>query len=141
MRMAIEKGWGNHLAVDIGQEHSLVPSNVISCEYMRHGTYAIGPQGDLYMCPASAGDARYSIGKIVQGEAQWNSSYYDVLTRDPSTIAPCKTCELLPMCGGGCAIGSAVAHQDYHTAFCNFTKEILYERLKSYLAFKYPEKF
>lgn len=141
IKMAQEKGWGTHLAVDLGEEHSLVPSNVVSCEYLRYGVYAVDPQGDLYICPASAGNPQYCVGKIVEGGAQWNTSYYDAITRDPSTVAPCNTCEVLPMCGGGCALGSAVTHQSYQGAFCNFTKDMLYQRLKSYLMVKYPEKF
>lgn len=141
MKMAIEKGWGNHLAVDIGEEHSLVPSNVASCDYVKDGMYSIDPFGDIYVCPASAGDITYRVGNLRNGTAEWNSSYYHILTRDPSLIAPCNNCEMLPMCGGGCSIASYFKYEDYHKTFCNFTKEQIYERLKTHLKFKYPEKF
>lgn len=141
MRMAIERGWRNHMALEIGQEHSLVPANVISCDYVKRGVYSIDPFGDIYICPASGGDRRYRVGELCNGTVEWNSSYYNILTRDPSLIGPCRKCEMLPMCGGGCAIASYFKYEDYNTTFCNFNKEQIYERLKTYLRFKYPEKF
>jgi uncharacterized protein len=140
MKMAVEKGWGPHLAIEIGQEHSLIPMNVTSCDYVKHGSYAVDPGGDIYMCPASAGDTRYCIGTLKSDGVQWNSSYYHILTRDPTLLSPCKECELLPACGGGCVIASYLKHKDYDTAFCNFTRDLIQERIRAHLKFKYPEK-
>ncbi len=141
VKMAQERGWADHLAVNIGQEHSLVPINIISCDYVKHGMYSIDPVGDIYMCPASAGDTQYRIGKIQNGAVKWNTSYYNIITRDPSRIDTCKQCELLPACGGGCAIASYLKYKDYYTAFCGFNRDLIYERIKKHLKFKYPEKF
>ena len=141
MKMALNQGWENHLAFDIGQEHSLIPANVTSCDYVKHGMYAIDPLGDIYMCPASAGDTQYRIGTLQKGAVEWFPSYYSIITRDPSLIEPCTQCELLPACGGGCAVASYLKYKDYSTTFCNFNKDIIYERIEAYLTFKYPEKF
>lgn len=141
MKMAIERGWRTHMAIDIGQEHSLVPANTTSCDYVRHGSYSVDPLGDIYICPASGGKTQYRVGTLRNGTVEWNSSYYNILTRDPSLIEPCTMCEVLPMCGGGCALASYFKYEDYHTAFCNFNKEQIYERLKAHLKFRYPEKF
>ena len=141
MKMAQEKGWGDHLAFDIGQEHTLVPSNIMSCDYVKHGMYSLDPLGDIYMCPASAGDTQYCIGKIHKGIPEWNAAYYNIITRDPSLIDLCAACEYLPACGGGCAIASHLKYKDYSTTFCNFTKDIIYERITAHLRLKYPEKF
>lgn len=141
LRMAIERGWKDHLAVDIGQEHSLVPVNVASCDYVKDGIYSIDPLGDVYVCPASGGDITYRVGTLRNGTVMWNSSYYNIITRDPSLRAPCTNCRILPMCGGGCSIAAYFKYKDYHKTFCNFNKELIYERLKAHLKFKYPEKF
>ncbi|MBU7016215.1 MAG: radical SAM protein [Theionarchaea archaeon] len=140
MNMAIEKGWKDHLAVDLGESHSLVSLNIVSCEYAQYGKYSIDPYGDIYMCPASAGRTQYRIGKLENG-GTWFPAYYHVMTRDPSLTLPCNQCEMLPMCGGGCSIASYFKYEDYHKTHCNFTKELIYERLKAYLQFRYPEKF
>lgn len=141
MQMALERGWKNHMAIDIGSEHSLVPRNVTSCDYVRRGIYSIDPLGDIYICPASGGHIQYRAGKLCNGNVEWSPSYYHILTRDPTLIAPCNECEILPMCGGGCSIGSFYKYTDYHKSFCSFIKEQMYEKLKAYLRFRYPEKF
>ena len=141
VKMAQERGWENNLAVNIGQEHSLVPVNVLSCDYVKHGMYSIDPGGDIYMCPASAGDTQYRIGKIQNGAAVWNASYYNIVTRDPSRIDPCNRCEFLPACGGGCAVASYLKYRDYNTVFCGFNKDLIFERIRAHLMLKYPEKF
>jgi uncharacterized protein len=140
MKMALDRGWGTHLAVNIGQEHCLVPTNVTSCAYVKDGMYSIDPQGDIYMCPASAGSTQYRIGKICNGAATWEPSYYHIITRDPTLIEPCTACDVLPACGGGCAIASYFKYADYHTTFCKFTRDIIYERLRAHLKFRYPER-
>jgi uncharacterized protein len=124
--MAKEKGWESHVIVGTTEYHG------VSCRYVQHGTYSIGPLGDIYVCPAVAGDARYRIGKI-KGSVEWYPQYYAVMTRDPSLTVPCKTCEFLPLCKGGCPVASFAQEETQ----CNFTKEVLYERLKLYLESRY----
>lgn len=130
VEVAREKGWEPHLTAD----NTEYRSTGTSCRYVRHGMYSIGPNGDIYACPAVAGDTQYQIGKIQNGCAEWYPAYYNVLTRDPSLTVPCMTCEFLPLCRGGCPIASFQG-----TTQCNFTKEVLYERLKTYVKSRYPE--
>lgn len=130
-QMAKEQGWGTHLG-GLG-EHQLVSAG-LSCGYVKRGTYAIDPEGGIYICPALAGTPQYKAGKIQNGSAEWYPVYYDILTGDPSLTAPCNTCELLPLCRGGCPI----AFYSMDKTQCN-SKELLYERLKAYLEFQYPE--
>ena len=132
MEVAQELGWGNHL-VDPDKEKSL--SAGLSCEYMRYGTYSIDPEGNIHVCPALAGNNVYKTGNIHNGSVEWFPLHYTVLTWDPSLVAPCNTCELLPLCKGGCPLASL---QERKT--CTLS-EHLYEQLISYLELRYSDRF
>ena len=133
MKMARDQGWGAHLSADFGEGQPLLSTGALSCGYIKCGIYSIDPEGDIYICPALAGDTRYRTGKIENGSAEWYPAYYDILTRDPSSEAPCNVCEVLPLCGGGCPIASSVREDGSQ---CH-SREILYDRLKAYLESHY----
>ncbi|MBU7044856.1 MAG: SPASM domain-containing protein [Theionarchaea archaeon] len=130
--MALRLGWGNHLAVDPDKDQPM--SAGLSCGYVRHGTYSIDPEGDIYICPALAGNDMYRIGKI-RNEVEWFPLYYTVQTWDPSMVTPCNTCELLPLCKGGCPVASLQGKKT-----CN-SSEQLYEQLKAYVESQYSDKY
>jgi uncharacterized protein len=132
METATNLGWGNHITVDPDKDQPM--SAGLSCGYVRHGTYSIDPEGDIYICPALAGNDVYRTGKI-HNEVEWFPLYYTVLTWDPSMITPCNMCELLPLCKGGCPVASL---QEKKT--CN-SSEQLYEQLKTYVESQYSDKF
>ncbi len=135
MQMTRERGWGAHLTGDPTKNTS--KSVVVACGYVTQGTYSIDPGGDVYLCPAVAGNPQYRTGTVGHGSCEWYPLYYDIITRDPSLTPPCHTCELLPLCGGGCPLASLA--QDNKTE-CSSARK-LYGRLKAYLESRYPERF
>ncbi len=121
---------------------TLQRKKILPCNSERKGMYVIDPHGDVYLCFFTAGQKEFSMGSIKEkGEISWNPSYYEIMSRNPSDFAECRSCPLLPMCGGGCHIRAYKQKGSYSNPHCGNTKEVAEERIKLYLRQKYPQKF
>ena len=108
------------------------------CSTVSKGIIAIGPNGDIYKCPAFVGRSLKTIGNI-------NDGFYNKFTnnRVEKLSKKCRLCKYLPICHGGCLaikenLGEEFCFYDanhiilnsYATNKYNFTKkEIDYNRL------------
>ena len=61
----------------------------------------IGPHGEQYMCPRDIGDETLVIGHIKDFFSE-NKTYSKSYENDPTEHPVCKTCDVLPLCLGGC---------------------------------------
>ena len=112
------------------------------CGSEKKGKYVIDPFGDVYLCFFTAGQKEHCIGTISQGgTVQWNTSFYEIMGRNPLQFPECYHCNLLPMCGGGCHIRAYKQRGMYNAPHCGSTKELAEERIKLYLKQKYPGRF
>lgn len=71
----------------------------LACTAVQYGAYVVDPDGDLYSCFNVIGDKEKKIGDV---NHMWalNSEYIKWLLHEPT--GECLTCNLLPMCAGGC---------------------------------------
>ncbi len=121
---------------------TLQKQKILPCNFERKGRYVVDPFGDVYLCFFTAGQKEHSIGTVGQGGAvEWNSRFYDIMSRNPLEFQECHSCNLLPMCGGGCHIRACKTEGTYLAPHCGSIKEMAEERIKLYLRQKYPERF
>lgn len=111
------------------------------CEHLKPGNYVIDPSCDLFLCPSTALDKRFKIGKIRDDGVAWKSVYYEIHTRDPLDFEECRNCIYLPMCGGGCPVHAYKKKGTHHAPYCGINKEFTASRVLSYLRSWHPEKF
>lgn len=111
------------------------------CEHLKPGNYVIDPSCDLYLCPSTALDTKYKIGKICEDGVAWRSVYYDIHTRNPFDFEDCRNCVYLPMCGGGCPVHAYNKKGTFYAPYCGINKEFTAARVLSYLRNWHPEKF
>jgi len=66
-------------------------------------SYVIDAEGYIYKCWCDIGDAERCVGSIVDANpVASNDVYLKYMMLDPTIIEPCKTCNVLPICMGGC---------------------------------------
>lgn len=111
------------------------------CEHLKTRNYVIDPSCDLYLCPSTALDRRYKIGKICEDGAAWEGIYYDIYTRNPLDFEDCRNCVYLPSCGGGCPVHACKKNGTFRAPYCGINKEFTAGRVLSYLRNWHPEIF
>lgn len=103
--------------------------------------YIFDPQGNIYTCITSLGGDR-RVGSVNdQGGIVWESELFEFLGRDPLKIPECKTCEYLPMCGGGCPHTAVLTHGTYQSTVCGGSKKVHFGIIHTYLRRKFPDRF
>lgn len=73
----------------------------IHCGARKPNSFNIGPLGNLYKCEHHVGRPEYSVGNVFTGICK-NESY--IWWVNSEVDEKCKTCKILPICQGGCAI-------------------------------------
>lgn len=76
------------------------------CEAVRENSFTIDPSGIIYKCSAMVGREEYSVGNVTK---DWDSSSYNSVNVSFMTSDAwknCMNCKFLPLCGGGCRLGS-----------------------------------
>lgn len=142
LQLAKDKGWGNKMNIDSGAEHSLIQYNTIPCEYLQEGKYVIDPSANIYKCPTSAGHEKFKVGTITtNGKYIFNSTYYSIMTKNPTLIDPCKDCYFLPICSGPCPITAYDATGSYKEGWCGQTKNLLTQSLITHFKFVFSDRY
>jgi len=73
------------------------------CEVDRGEVLAFGPDGLIYVCPESAGIARYAVGVYSPRYRLWPRRLERWKRRSVLTLPECQQCNIATFCGGGCA--------------------------------------
>ncbi|MBD3227513.1 MAG: radical SAM protein [Candidatus Lokiarchaeota archaeon] len=140
----IPKLWS--LAIEKGFNLDLRPINSPTyCGSMTDSSYIIDPNLDIYRCFGSVGDRNHVIGRISNGKFEKNYNYYNYMSRCPfdfdfEKYKKCETCDLLPSCGGGCALASWVKYGTYNKPACGYLTNLIKERIKLYLKIKHLQE-
>lgn len=133
----LETGWKQqHRAPDVLQKQKFV-----SCNNEKAGRYTIDPWGNVFSCFFRAGDQDFKAGSITSEGIEWTPLYYNMVTRDATTLDECLDCKFLPFCGGGCSMRAFVQKGTFDTNHCGTIKKLMPERIKIYLKKAYPNKF
>lgn len=64
--------------------------------------YVIAADGAIYKCWSDIGNLDKSIGNILESFNYSNDIYLKYMLFDPTQLSPCKECDILPICMGGC---------------------------------------
>jgi radical SAM additional 4Fe4S-binding domain len=90
------------MIVDKGIQTEVIPrSHVISCSSVTQWGFLIGPDGMMYKCMEVLGNESECVGrlgepvKVSDGSAKWLN--WDILRQEK-----CRSCNILPLCLGGC---------------------------------------
>lgn len=132
--------WEN--AFKRGFNISLRPrSKYVYCGSQTNFSWTVGPYGDLYKCANFVGLDDHVVGYIREDGTLSSISldYYDFMSRDPLEYEECRNCEILPLCGGGCAGWIYEESKTYHTHKCPVAKWTLRKQLKLYAKYKYGQ--
>lgn len=88
------------------------------CEAMRDNTYTIDPEGAIYKCAAMAGRKQFSIGNIEDELENILFSPQNIAYITSDAWKQCKKCPFVPLCGGGCRLGSVSANGTFDDVSC-----------------------
>ena len=87
-------------------QHNIVQYPSLKSNYCgadRLGGYLIDAEGYLYKCWHDLGVPDKRIGSLVKKDYHpINNTYFEYMLFDPTLKEPCKDCNLLPVCMGGC---------------------------------------
>ncbi|OWA35414.1 hypothetical protein B9G55_12275 [Saccharibacillus sp. O16] len=91
------------LAIQKGLHISYYPMYTpVACAAISENSLVIQPDGGLQKCWNTVGNPRYLVGHI--GNKETESMQADPwLSYSPYKIEKCRSCDVLPLCGGGCA--------------------------------------
>jgi uncharacterized protein len=64
----------------------------------------VDAEGKICKCWCDVGVPDRQVGSIIEAVPPTNSLYFDYMMLDPTSTEPCKDCNLLPICMGGCPI-------------------------------------
>ncbi len=74
------------------------------CEFHEYHSFAIGPKGQIYKCPAFLGEGEaWAIGEVSTG---LSTRYDEMIAATPQTA--CDGCAHRPNCGGGCVADAMI---------------------------------
>ncbi len=82
--------------------HKIPTPISVYCMAQSIGAMLIDPDGDLYRCYNHAGDKSKSIGNIANEIDYQHPVFRDFFRFDPLHDESCRSCEILPICMGGC---------------------------------------
>ncbi len=85
------------------------------CEAIREYSYVIDPAGNLFKCAGFVGRKEFIIGNI-SDDNNLNHTNTRFMTAD--LWRNCKGCSYIPMCGGGCRVGSHILFKNFLNPAC-----------------------
>lgn len=106
------------------------------CVATAHNGFVVGPKGELYKCWEDVGKKAMVIGNIHEQEPVTNPelrAQYGPGT-DAYNDPVCRACDVLPICGGGCAHKRLLAKQfgEEGLEFCSPFRDSLIPCLEAY---------
>ncbi len=112
-------------------------SNVFNiCSANTLNSFVIGPKGEMYKCWEDVGKENMVVGSIFKDEFLTNFELVTLysLGTDPYLDSECLECNVLPICGGGCA-NRRLRAKHFHEEgleFCSLYKDNLVTYLIEY---------
>lgn len=92
-----------NFAMETSRPKDYYPANKTSfCCADRVCGYVIAADGLLYKCWSDIGNIGKSVGNILESFNNLNEVYLKYMLFDPTQIFPCKDCDIMPICMGGC---------------------------------------
>lgn len=95
------------------------------CMFRTSTSFAIDSKGYIYRCVEQLGQQDKSIGDLVSGRLSFMKLADSIFDNDAFEDPKCISCNVFPICGGGCPI----KRKDERSDQCSFYKDYLAELL------------
>lgn len=119
----------------VEQPDELSPRRI--CAAQKNACFTVDPYLRLFKCAVLPPSKKNAVGIIDHKDCSplFNQLNDDFLSRDPLAIDECRTCNLLPACGGGCPARVLDIMGTTHGNMCNKSalSETLRKSLTAYL--------
>lgn len=103
------------------------------CEATYLSTYAVGPDGYVYLCTDTIGRTELAAGKYYP-KLELNKEYINQLkNRNVFEMEKCRDCSIATFCGGGCPTAALKEHHNAALNYCGNAKEVVtdfFDRIK-----------
>lgn len=99
-----------------------LPKPVPSCMYRRTHAFAIDPDGNMYKCLEHLGNEKHRIGNIKNASLSISNIAQTTFECDPFEDDCCLSCNILPICAGGCPIDRIRKKNDSNINYCSAYK-------------------
>lgn len=96
--------------------------------------------GDISRCITPVGEDQ-RVGHLEGEDIVWEPELYTFLGRDPLALDQCKTCQYLPLCGGGCPRTAYLEHTTYQSSVCGGSRFVFNESIDLFLRRRFPDRF
>lgn len=106
-----------------------MPGRKLPCMYRCTNQPVIDPEGNMYRCLEHLGRKELSVGCIVSGKVSFGKVAGMAFMGDPFDDDECRSCAVLPVCGGGCPNDIASCKDRKHKSYCSMYKDYLSEML------------
>ncbi|MFQ9562764.1 MAG: radical SAM protein [Faecalibacillus intestinalis] len=95
------------------------------CEATYLSTYAVGPDGYVYLCTDAIGREDLAAGSFYP-ELNLNEVYINQLKhRTVFEMEKCRHCNIAGFCGGGCPTAALKEYHDAGKCYCGNAKEVM----------------
>ena len=106
-----------------------LPGLCLPCMYRSDNNLAVDSLGNIYKCLEHLGQPQYKIGNIVDGHVSFGKVSKAILRNSAFDDEACKSCNVLPICGGGCPVDREKFKQNDVKPYCSYYKKYLTEML------------
>lgn len=89
---------------EINELTPFLPGISYPCMYRHIKSFCIDPSGNMYKCLEHLGDPQYKIGNILEGKISQRKMVMATFQEDPFINTECLSCNVFPVCGGGCPV-------------------------------------
>jgi uncharacterized protein len=131
--------------LELARRHGMRPTGGLhpvgkldgACVAGMHEAFVLGPEGELYKCWNDVGQPAMEVGNIHSRDTITNpvlrAQYATGV--DPFLDPECRSCAVLPICGGGCANRRLLAKYQGRedVDYCSHYKTRLREYLEAYI--------
>ena len=104
----------------------------VSCRLSCDRNFCIGPEGELYKCEYHFGQSKYIVGNVKTGFDKKIQEWYHNLARHGDEFNNCLSCNILPICMGGCINNKIQGEKIFDCK--KFTERMIMRQMKSYAA-------
>lgn len=106
-----------------------LPGLCLPCMYRSDNNLAVDSLENIYKCLEHLGQPQYKIGNIVDGHVSFGKVSKAILRNSAFDDEACKSCNVLPICGGGCPVDREKFKQNDVKPYCSYYKKYLTEML------------
>lgn len=117
-----------------------LPDTSLPCMHKTMSSYAIDAEGYLYKCLEHLGAPEEAVGSLAEGRLSISKLAEKMLGNDFLRSEDCLSCNILPLCGGGCPVDRCKVAKGLAKDSCSIYKSRFADLLPHYYNRKYQKK-